>query len=70
MRFTLQSPCLTYHHICHHSALEGVGDVGLALERMRKEHYLVREREQALRRDENGPAHEWWYRLGPRAYVE
>lgn len=46
--------------------------MALALERMRKEHYVVREKEQGLKKpgQDGQPVAEFWYKLGPRAYVE
>ena len=45
--------------------LEGIGDIGQALEKMRKEQYVIRDREQV---EEN--SYQWHYKWGPRAYVE
>jgi hypothetical protein len=48
------------------STLGGVGEVSHALERMRKELYLLREKGEA-QDDGNTP---FLYKLGPRAFVE
>ena len=39
---------------------------------MRKEHYIVREKEQGLKKpgQDGQPLAEFWFKLGPRAYVE
>ena len=50
--------------------LDGVGDVGTALERMRKEQYLIREREQQEVGTGGRVRNEFSYRLGQRAFVE
>lgn len=49
-----------------------MGDVAMALERMRKEHYIVREKGESLKRgaQDGAPVAEFWCKLGPRAYVE
>lgn len=52
-----------------HGALDGVGDAATALERMRKEQYLIRDREQ-VEVSGGSMRDEFSYRLGQRAYVE
>lgn len=53
-------------NLCLCRTLAGVGEVGLALERMRKELYVLREKGEA--QDDGNPS--FLYKLGPRAFVE
>lgn len=53
-------------NLCLCRTLAGVGEVGLALERMRKELYVLREKGEA---QDDGQS-SFLYKLGPRAFVE
>lgn len=53
-------------YLCLSRTVADVGEVGLALERMRKELYVLREKGEA---QDDGQS-SFLYKLGPRAFVE